>query len=93
MNFDYLLKIVVVVVIANILPIIVLIPLFRFRLIPKALAILTIPAVVVVSTYIRRGLGFGVDVNRPANYIGGLLIILLIFLSEKYRWLDKKNDD
>lgn len=90
MSFVYIYKVLIVLVIANILPVIICIPIFRYF--PRLTVIISIPTVVIGSSYIRQLLNFGPDVNKVANIIGGVFLFLMIFLCEKYKIFEKFMD-
>lgn len=93
MEINFLIKVLTVIIVANILPLIIIIPAFTLKFIPRWVAVPAIPTLIFISSKVRNVLGFEPEVNRVANYVAGIIIILLIFLSERYKWLDPKKEN
>jgi hypothetical protein len=84
-------KVLIVFTLADILPFLILVLLYRFKVIPKNVLSLGALVLIFIDDKIQDYLNFGYEVNNVANYLATILFLIFIVLAIKYRWFT--NDD
>lgn len=93
MNLLLWFKVILVFAVANLFPVFLMGLLYKFKIVPKALATISMFFVIIISNKLRDYFNFGENVNSIASYSAVVTLILFIILSEKYKWFDQKEDE
>lgn len=91
MSSDYIIKVLIIVIVANLIP--TVLGILMVRLLPSGFSVVLIPSVVVISSRLRDYFAYGRDITKPANYISLFVIIVFIYFALKYKFFEPKNKE